>query len=311
MGSADFWKDNQVAAGKAAKLDLNTKITTAEKDLQDIFAVGEEADLDKATEIVEWLEAQTLFAGTHDDSDAYMSFHVGTGGVDAADFNNMLLTMYLAYAKRKGWTAEILDTSEGEEGGLKNATVKISGYRAYGHLKTEAGVHRLIRISPFNAQGLRQTSFALVEVLPELGEVDVALMDDDLKIETYKSSGKGGQSVNTTDSAVRITHIPTNLSVAMQNERSQMQNKEAALKLLKSKIFLLESEKREIEERKLKASQVSGDFGHQIRSYTLHPYQQVKDHRSGYETGKVEDVMQKGELDEIISSVLVWMRQNL
>lgn len=308
MSSPDFWKDNQSAVTKSAKLDLNTKVIAAERELQDVFVAGADGDLAKARELIEWLEAQTLFAGTYDDADAYVSFHVGTGGVDAADFNNMLLNMYLQYAKRKGWSAEILDMSEGEDGGLKSATVKIAGYRSYGHLKTEAGVHRLIRISPFNAQGLRQTSFALVEVLPELGEVDVELKDDDLKIETFKAGGHGGQSVNTTDSAVRITHIPTNLSVAMQNERSQMQNKEAAMKLLKSKIFLLEQEKRENEERKLKASQVSGDFGHQIRSYTLHPYQQVKDHRSGFETGKVDDVMQKGELDEIISSVLVWMR---
>lgn len=323
MSQPDFWKDQQLAATKGAKFELNKKIIEAETEVGEILvrvgeAIGDDAtnfedkmvadDLKKANELIGWLEAQTLFSGTYDEKDAYMMFHVGTGGVDAADWNEMLMRMYLAYAKRKGWQAEVVDTTEGGEAGIKNATIKISGYRAYGWLKSEAGVHRLIRISPFNAQGLRQTSFALIEVLPELGDVDVKIKDEDLKIETFKSSGHGGQSVNTTDSAVRITHIPTNIVVSIQTERSQTQNKEAAMKILKNRLYLLEQEERDQENRKLKAANASGDFGHQIRTFTLHPYQQVKDHRSNFETSQTEKVLKEGDLDEIISSVLLAQR---
>jgi len=323
MTSPDFWKDQQVAAAKGAKFELNKKIIEAEVEIGEILArvggaLGDDvtttedgavlADLKKAGELVGWLEAQTLFNGVYDERDAYLMFHVGTGGVDAADWNEMLLNMYLQYAKRKGWKAEVVDTTESGEAGIKNATVKVMGYRAYGWLRAEAGVHRLIRISPFNAQGLRQTSFALIEVLPDLGDVDVAVRDEDLKIETFKSSGHGGQSVNTTDSAVRITHIPTNITVSIQTERSQTQNREAAMKILKNRLYLLEQEQRDVENRKLKAATASGDFGHQIRTFTLHPYQQVKDHRSNFETSQTEKVMKEGDLDEIISSVLLAQR---
>jgi peptide chain release factor 2 len=323
MVSPDFWKDPAVAAKQSSKFEANRKLIEAEEELGEVLGrVGErvsglagkygeeglEKELERAEEIVAWLESQTLFAGKFDDASAVMMFHVGTGGVDAADFNQMLLAMYLQYAKLKGWTATVVDMNENEEGGLKNATVKIDGYRAYGYLKAEAGVHRLIRISPFNAQGLRQTSFALIEVLPDLPDVDVEIADKDLKVETYRASGHGGQSVNTTDSAVRITHIPSNISVAIQNERSQGQNKEMAMRILKSKLFILEEEKRETETRKMKAANSSGDFGQQIRTYTLHPYQQVKDSRSGFETAKVNDVLKNGELDEIIMSVLMAIR---
>lgn len=329
MASADFWKDQQLAAAKGAKFEMNKKVIEAEVEIGEILArvggainpptdLGEElrvngeksveTDLAKAKELVGWLEAQTLFAGQYDEKDAYMMFHVGTGGVDAADWNEMLLNMYLAYAKRKGWKTEVMEVTSGGEAGVKNATLKVTGYRAYGWLKSEAGVHRLIRISPFNAQGLRQTSFALIEVLPDLGDVDVMVNEEDLKIETFKSSGKGGQSVNTTDSAVRITHIPTNITVSIQTERSQTQNKEAAMKILKNRLYLLEQEQRDAENRNLKAANTSGDFGHQIRSFTLHPYQQVKDHRSNFETSQTEKVLKEGDLDEIISSVLLATR---
>ncbi len=324
MSAPDFWKDQQVAAFKGTKFELNKKVIEAEREIGEILArVGKamgddetnledkasEEDLAKAQELIVWLEAQTLFNGTYDNKDACLMFHVGTGGVDAADWNQMLLSMYLAYAKRKGWKAEVVDVTEGGEAGIKNATVKVEGFRAYGWLKSEAGVHRLIRLSPYNAQNLRQTSFALIEVLPDLGEVDVEIKDEDLKIETFKSSGHGGQSVNTTDSAVRITHIPTNIVVSIQTERSQMQNKEAAMKILKNRLYLIEEEKRDVENRKLKAANASGDFGHQIRSYTLHPYQQVKDHRSNFETSNTEKVLKEGDLDEIISSVLLAQRE--
>ncbi|MFA5009902.1 MAG: peptide chain release factor 2 [Patescibacteria group bacterium] len=330
MSQPDFWKDQQTAAAKGAKFEMNKKIIEAEAEIGEILArVGEavnpttdlseelkvkseklmKEDLAKAGELITWLEAQTLFSGTYDDKNAYVMFHVGTGGVDAADWNGMLLNMYLAYAKRKEWKTEIMDITEGGEAGVKNATLKITGFRAYGWLKSEAGVHRLIRISPFNAQGLRQTSFALIEVLPDLGDVDVKIKDEDLKIETFKSSGCGGQSVNTTDSAVRITHIPTNLVVSIQTERSQTQNKEVAMKILKNRLYLLEQEQRDAENRKLKASNVSGDFGRQIRTFTLHPYQQVKDHRSDFETSQTEKVLKEGDLDELISSVLLSYRK--
>ena len=326
MAGADFWRDHQAAAIKAAKLDANTKMLQAAADVADILArtgarLGEDydeadtkqmlLDLDKARETIGWFEAQTMFAGPYDERDAYMFFHVGAGGADAADWNQMLLNMYLRYAQSKGWQVEIVQTTTSEEAGVKNATIKISGYRAYGWLKTEAGVHRLIRLSPFNAQNLRQTSFALIEVLPDLGDVDVELNEDDLKIETFKSSGKGGQSVNTTDSAVRVTHIPTNIVVAIRTERSQMQNKETAIKLLKHRLFLRAEDERENAERKLKAATSSGDFGQQVRSYTLHPYQQVKDHRSGFETSQTDKVLKNGELDEIIMSVLIHLKNEV
>lgn len=324
MSSPDFWKgDHKVAAGKAERFDLNNKILQAESDIMDgLASVGERVnqgeyeamdpsllkELKSIAEKLTWLESQTLFSGEYDDKNAYLFFHVGAGGVDAADWCEMLLSMYLQYAKRKGWQAEVVQLSPGEEAGIKNATVKVSGYRAYGYLKAEAGVHRLVRLSPFNAQNLRQTSFALVEVLPDLGDIDVDIDEGDLKIETFRSSGHGGQSVNTTDSAVRITHIPSNISVAYQNERSQMQNKEKALQILKNKLYMYEKRRREDQERSLKAATESGDFGHQIRSYVLHPYQQVKDHRSDFEEPRTDKILKEGDLDEMIISVLVHQR---
>jgi peptide chain release factor 2 len=322
MASPDFWTASREGAiASTSKFDLNAKIIEAEKEIQtQLERIGEtvgqgnyseqdlEPELTSLQEKLTWLEAQTLFNGTYDEKDAYMFFHVGTGGVDAADFNQMLLDMYLQYAKNKDWQTEILQISENDEAGLKNAAIKISGFRAYGWLRSEAGVHRLIRISPFNAQGLRQTSFALVEVLPDLGDVDIEVKEEDLKIDTFKSSGHGGQSINTTDSAVRVTHIPTGIVVSIQTERSQTQNKEAALKILKQRLFMEEQQKRENKERSLKAATASGDFGQQIRTYTLHPYQQVKDHRSGFETAKTDDVLKGGKLDDVIVSVLTAQR---
>lgn len=321
MSRPGFWKqDHKVAAGKAEKFDLNNKIIQAETDIMAALervgeAVGREdysatdesliKELKGISEKLVWLESQTLFTGEYDEKDAYLFFHVGAGGVDAADWCEMLLSMYLSYAKRRDWTGEIVHLSSGEEAGIKSATVRISGHRAYGYLKAEAGVHRLVRQSPFNAQNLRQTSFALVEVLPDLGDIDVEIDDSDLKIETFRSSGHGGQSVNTTDSAVRVTHIPSNISVAYQNERSQLQNKEAAIKILKNKLYLQEQRKREGQERAMKAATMSGDFGHQIRSYVLHPYQQVKDHRSDFEEPRVDKILKDGDLDAIIISVLI------
>lgn len=324
MQSPDFWKqDHRVAAGKAEKFDLNSKIVEAETDLQTgLASFGEHIgkgqhntqdkslikELEHLQEKVIWLESQTLFSGTHDDEGAYLFFHVGAGGVDAADWTEMLLSMYLQYAKRKGWGAEVVHLTAGDEAGIKSATVKVEGARAYGYLKAEAGVHRLVRQSPFNSQNLRQTSFVLVEVLPILDDIEVEIDDGDLKIETFKASGCGGQSVNTTDSAVRITHLPTSTVVTFQNERSQMQNKDMAMKILKNKLYIREQQAREERERSLKAATASGDFGHQIRSYVLHPYKQVKDHRSNWEETKTDKILKDGDLDDIIVSVLVYQR---
>jgi len=324
MSKADFWKqDHRIAAGKAEQFDLNNKIVAAEEDIMTALEnVGERInqgdyevsdlsllrELKGVSEKLVWLESQTLFNGEYDDKDAYLFFHVGAGGVDAADWCEMLLAMYLQYAKRKGWGAEIVHISSGEEAGIKNATVKVSGNRAYGYLKAEAGVHRLVRQSPFNAQNLRQTSFALIEVLPDLGDVDVEIDEKDLKIETFRSSGHGGQSVNTTDSAVRVTHIPSNISVSYQNERSQLQNKDKAIQILKNKLHMYEQRRRDNQERALKAATESGDFGHQIRSYVLHPYQQVKDHRSEFEEPRTDKILKDGDLDEMIISVLIHQR---
>lgn len=324
MTAPDFWSQPTKAAELSAKFENIRKLIEAEEEVGDLLERvgmqigagparesasqgGEELerDLARMQELVSWLESQTLFAGKFDDASAVVMLHVGTGGVDAADFNSMLMAMYLQYAKSKNWKTEIVDSTENEEGGLKNATIKIDGYRAYGYLKAEAGVHRLIRISPFNAQGLRQTSFALVEVLPDLPDPDVSIDEKDLRIETFRSSGHGGQSVNTTDSAVRVTHIPTNIAVAIQNERSQGQNKEMAMRILKNKLMVLAVEERDQQNRTMKAANSSGDFGQQVRTYTLHPYQQVKDHRSGFESSQTDKILKNGDLDEVIMSVLL------
>ncbi len=255
------------------------------------------------------LERNTILSGQYDNLSAYLFLHSGTGGLDAADWTKMLLNMYLKYAARRGWQVDIIDKTLGGENGVKSATIKVEGDLAYGLLKAEKGVHRLVRLSPFNAQNLRQTSFALIEVIPDMGDIqEVDLPEKDLRIDVFRSSGHGGQSVNTTDSAVRITHLPTKISVSAQNERSQAQNKATAMKLLKHKVYLQHKEAKEAEERKLKGSSQSGDFGHQVRSYVLHPYHQIKDHRSGFITTQVKEVLEDGNLDELINSVTLQIK---
>lgn len=271
------------------------------------FTHDDKTALKKLVELekgVDDLENATLFFGPYDSFPAYLSLHSGTGGVDAADFAEMLLNMYLKFAKHKGWRAEVLQVAPGTKAGIKGATVRISGEQVYGLLKAEAGVHRLIRLSPFNAQNLRQTSFVLVEVLPELPPAEAKLDERELRVETFRASGHGGQGVNTTDSAVRITHLPTGITAAVQSERSQKQNKERALKILASRLAQRGAEERMEVERKLRASSQAGDFGYQIRTYTLHPYRQVKDHRSNFETSKVKSILEEGNLEEMMLSVL-------
>ena len=252
-------------------------------------------------------EFELLFSGAYDARSAILAVHAGAGGTDAQDWAEMLLRMYARYAESKGWSMRLLDESRGGEAGIKSATVMIEGRYVYGHLRGEAGVHRLVRQSPFNADALRQTSFALVEVLPELDEsVAIEIKPDDLRIDTYMSGGKGGQSVNTTYSAVRIVHLPTNIVVTCQNERSQTQNKAVAMNILRAKLLKLQEEEQQKEKQKLRGSFQSAEWGNQIRSYVLHPYKMVKDHRTDVETADAEGVLE-GKLDSFVEGELRWM----
>ena len=249
-------------------------------------------------------EFQALFSEKYDKRNAILAIHSGSGGTEAQDWAQMLLRMYLRWAEAKGYSAKILDQSFGQEAGIKNASVIINGVYAYGYLKAEAGVHRLVRLSPFDADHLRHTSFALVEVLPEIEDSDeIKIKPDDLKIDTFKSSGPGGQSVNTTDSAVRITHLPTEIVAACQTERSQTQNKENAMKLLKTKLHQLMEKEKQKEKKEIRGNYASPEWGSQARSYILHPYKLIKDHRTKFETSDVEAVLD-GKIDWFIEAYL-------
>jgi peptide chain release factor 2 len=250
------------------------------------------------------LEFHTLLADEYDTYDAIVAVHAGAGGTEAQDWAEMLLRMFFRYGERKGWKVTLLDESRGAEAGIKSATFSVEGRYAYGHLKTEAGVHRLVRISPFDADKLRHTSFALVEVLPDLGAIQETLVDPkDLRIDTYLAGGHGGQSVQTTYSAVRITHIPTGIVVTCQNERSQTQNRATAMRILQAKLHALTLKKREEEKKKLRGEFQSAEWGSQIRSYVLHPYKLVKDHRTKFESQDPDAVL-NGDLDPFIEAYL-------
>jgi peptide chain release factor 2 len=250
------------------------------------------------------LEFQLSLGGEFDTRNAILAIHAGAGGTESQDWAEMLMRMYLRWAERRGYEAEVLDTSPGDEAGIKSTVIAVNGEYAYGYLKSEHGVHRLVRLSPFDADHARHTSFALVEVMPEAEEdIDLKINPEDLKIDTYRSSGPGGQHMQKTSSAVRITHLPTGLVVTCQSERSQHMNKEFALKILRARILERELERREEEKARLKGKRIEAGWGSQIRSYVLHPYRMVKDHRTDYETSRTEAVLD-GELDEFIDAYL-------
>lgn len=261
--------------------------------------------LAKLSEQFKKLEFNVLFAGPHDVSNAILSLHAGTGGVDAMDWAGMLLRMYLRFCERHGFTAKIIDETPGAEAGIKSVTLEITGRYAYGWLKSEAGVHRLVRISPFDAEKMRHTSFALAEVLPEIIETDdnSIIKEEDLKIDVFRSGGSGGQSVNTTDSAVRITHLPTGIMVKCQNERSQLQNRNLALKVLRAKLAVYYEERASKNLEEIKGEHRRAEWGNQARSYVLAPYRLVKDHRTEYETADTERVLD-GEIDDFVEKFL-------
>jgi len=314
----DFWSDNlhaQSVMKQIAKLESRVKpwleLQKSVQETGEMLELNDESlktDLEKQQAALQndfdKLKEELKLAGPYDGYDAIISIHAGAGGTDAQDWAAMLLRMYIRYAEKSGLETTMIEESAGDEAGLKSATFEIGGKFAYGKLKGEHGVHRLVRLSPFNSDNLRQTSFAKVEVMPKIDQPNELEIDDkDLKIDVYRSGGHGGQSVNTTDSAVRITHLPTGLVVAIQNERSQLQNKETAMTILRSRLAALQQEQHQENIRELKGPNQSAEWGNQIRSYVLHPYKQVKDLRTKYETTDPDAVLD-GDLEPLINAYL-------
>ena len=291
--------------GLETRLNDISELVSLEPEEVDTALVSEiQSEVAEVASRLEELELEMAFTGEYDSRSAILAVHAGAGGVESQDWAQMLLRMYLRWAERRGYQAEVLDTSPGEEAGIKSAVAQVSGDYACGYLKSEHGVHRLIRLSPFDADHARHTSFALVEVMPKAeAEVDTVLIPDDLKIDTFRSSGPGGQHMQKTSSAVRITHRPTGLVVTCQSERSQYQNKEIALKILQARLLKLELAQREEERASLKGERIVAGWGNQIRSYILHPYKMVRDHRTGHETASTDAVLD-GELDGFINAYL-------
>ena len=287
---------------KATSLEELLALSIEEKDnsLRDTFS-EELADIQRT---LAELEFKLVLSGPYDQRNAIMALHAGAGGVESQDWASMLMRMYMRWAERRGYKGELLDVSVGEEAGIKSAVVQISGEYAYGYLKAERGVHRLVRISPFDSAHARHTSFALMEVMPEVEEgVDVVIKPDDLRIDVFRAGGAGGQSVQKNSTAVRITHLPTGIKVSCQNERSQHQNKEIAMRILMGRLVERELEEKAKEMAKLKGDHISPEWGNQIRSYVLHPYKMVKDHRTNFETSDADGVLD-GDLDEFMRAYL-------
>lgn len=325
MEEPGFWDDpdkSQEAMKELKNLkdtvEKYTQLAQAYEDVETMIEMGyEENDeslipeiqemLDTFIEEYEALKISTLLSAEYDNSNAILTLHAGAGGTEACDWTSMLFRMYCRWADQHGFTTEVLDFLDGDEAGIKSVTVQINGENVYGYLKSERGVHRLVRISPFNANGKRQTSFASCDVMPDIEEdLDVEINDDDLRIDTYRSSGAGGQHVNKTSSAIRITHIPTGVVVQCQNERSQFQNKDKAMQMLKAKLYMLKQQ-----ENMEKISGIRGEisengFGSQIRSYVMQPYKLVKDHRTNTEVANVDSVMD-GNIDPFINAYLKWI----
>lgn len=314
----DFWSDQAVAQAAMQQqsalqarvepwLQLKQQVDDAVElaELHDQTVQQDLEDQLKSTEqTFQALKKELQFSGPHDDHDAILSIYAGAGGTDAQDWAQMLLRMYVRWAEQNGYQVTTIEQSAGEEAGIKSVTLEVSGPFAYGKLQGEHGVHRLVRLSPFNSDNLRQTSFAKVDVLPKVDKPeDLAIDDKELKIDVYRSGGHGGQSVNTTDSAVRITHIPTGITVAIQNERSQLQNKETALTILRSRLAQLQAEQHLEKLSELKGPNQSAEWGNQIRSYVLHPYKQVKDLRTKYETSDPDAVLD-GKINPLIDAYL-------
>ena len=317
MGAPGFW-DEQTTARRIStehsrtsrKLERYDRLRSEHEDATEFLSLGEDeaaiAELVRSLEReLERLREDALFDGEYDAGDAILEIHAGTGGTDAQDWAEMVLRMYLRWASDRGWETEVLEASPGEEAGLKSTTVAVKGENAYGTLKAERGVHRLVRLSPFDSAHRRHTAFAQVVVAPLLpDDVPVEIDESDLRIDTYRSSGAGGQHVNKTDSAVRITHLPTGIVVQCQNERSQTSNKATAMRILRSRLAELEEEKREAELARERGAAQDIGFGSQIRSYVLHPYQLVKDHRTDFEVGNTQAVLDGG-LDGFVRAYLL------
>ena len=324
ISESDFWNDSEKAQKVVQQrsriekaLEKQQGFETGVSDAEVLLEFASD-DPDSARELEQLIiglekevseaETESLLSGETDANNAICSIQAGAGGTDAQDFAQMLLRMYIRWAERKGFKVEIIDEQPGSEAGIKSATFRVEGDYAYGLLSTEAGVHRLVRISPFNSGGSRETSFASLFVSPEIDEnIEVDIQDKDLRVDTYRSSGAGGQHVNVTDSAVRITHLPTGIVVTCQNQRSQIQNRAVAMQVLRSKLYELELEKRQAESAELEASKQDISFGSQIRNYVLHPYRLVKDTRTKYEQTDVEAVLD-GEIDEFIKEYLLFKK---
>lgn len=327
MSLLNFWSDAnsaKVVSQHHDELMKEVSLWSAlKKDAGDLLEMAKLDSADKEVNLREEIERQyltlkklfesaeftLLFSGQHDSGNVILSIHAGTGGVDAMDWADMIMRMFLRFGERQGWQMQIVDESRGGEAGLKSATIVVRGSYAYGYLKSEHGVHRLVRISPFDAEKMRHTSFALVEVLPELDEsVDLDIKPEDLRIDTFMAGGHGGQSVNTTYSAVRIVHLPTGITVSCQNERSQQQNKETAMKILKARLAKVMEERQAKEMEKIRGEYHEAAWGNQIRSYVLHPYHMVKDHRTEFESSDPDKVL-NGDLLPFMEAYLKFIRK--
>jgi peptide chain release factor 2 len=325
MAKSNFWEDTRRAqtlvqerAEQNRTVSRFRELTTQVEEARLLWEMATEAgdeshgpevaaSLARLRDELEAFEIKVILSGPQDGKNAILSIHPGAGGTESQDWAQMLMRMYLRWAERVGVKAEVVDLLPGEEAGIKSATITMTGEYAYGYLKSEIGVHRLIRISPFDASKRRHTSFASVAVIPEVEDVEVVIRDDELRVDVYRSSGPGGQGVNTADSAVRITHLPSGIVVACQNERSQLRNRDTAMRILRARLFQVYEKKQREELAELTGEKKEIAFGSQIRTYTFHPYQIIKDHRTGVEVGNVEAVMD-GDIDPFIRAFLSGVR---